>query len=88
MQTRVLGALIACATISCVQGVMAAPAESDRAAGGGTDEPMRARALEEIIVTAQKRSQNVRDVPISITALTADEIERRGLFDAADYLRG
>jgi len=30
--------------------------------------------LEEVIVTATKREENIQDIPISITALTADEI--------------
>lgn len=33
-----------------------------------------APALDEIVVTAQKRAQNLQDVPISITALTADSL--------------
>lgn len=33
-------------------------------------------AIEEILVTAQKRSENIMDVPISITALTADSLQR------------
>ena len=35
-------------------------------------------ALEEIVVTAQKRTQNVQDVPIAITALSEKMIERIG----------
>ena len=29
-------------------------------------------AVQEIVVTAQKRSENLQDVPIAITALTAE----------------
>lgn len=32
--------------------------------------------LEELVVTAQKRSENLQDVPISITAVTADSLAR------------
>jgi outer membrane receptor protein involved in Fe transport len=46
------------------------------------------RALEEIIVTATKRAESIQDVPISMAAIGADEIERRGLVSAEDYLRG
>jgi iron complex outermembrane recepter protein len=35
--------------------------------------------LDEIIVTAQKRSQNLQDVPVAITALTAVELETKGV---------
>lgn len=46
------------------------------------------KALEEVIVTATKRAESIQDVPISIAAITADEIDRRGLVSAEDYLRG
>ncbi|MGE3744432.1 MAG: TonB-dependent receptor [Sphingomonadaceae bacterium] len=36
-------------------------------------------ALEEIVVTAQKRSENIRDVPISITSLSSASLERAGV---------
>ena len=35
--------------------------------------------LEEIIVTATKRAENLQDVPISVTALGSDTIEELGL---------
>jgi iron complex outermembrane recepter protein len=44
--------------------------------------------LEEVIVTAQKRSERVEDVPLSLSVLTGDDISRRGLVNAEDYLRG
>lgn len=36
-------------------------------------------ALEDVIVTAQKRSQSVQDIPISISAVNAEEIARLGI---------
>ena len=35
-------------------------------------------AIEEIVVTAQKRTESIQDVPISITAFSGDELARRG----------
>ena len=43
--------------------------------------------LEEIIVTARKRDENLQDVPISITAFTADSIEQRGIESVYDIAR-
>lgn len=38
----------------------------------------------EIVVTAQKRSERLRDVPISITAVTGDSLARQGVSTPAD----
>lgn len=43
--------------------------------------------LEEIVVLARKRAENIQEVPISITALTAEEITARGIEDLADVAR-
>lgn len=40
--------------------------------------------LDEIIVTARKSSENLQDVPLSITAFTSDELQRRGVREAQD----
>jgi iron complex outermembrane recepter protein len=41
-------------------------------------------ALEEIIVTAQRRSENLEKTPLAITALSADTLEMRGISTADD----
>ena len=43
-------------------------------------------ALEEVTVTAQRREQNLQDVPISVTAFTGAELERSNIKEAAQYL--
>ncbi len=45
------------------------------------------RQIDEVIVTATKRVQNVRDVPLSIAVVGNQDIERRGLIGMEDYLR-
>ena len=40
--------------------------------------PLNAQVLEEIIVTAQKREQNLQDVPLSILAILGADIEAGG----------
>lgn len=41
--------------------------------------------LEEIVVTAQRRSENLQDTPISISALTAETIENAGIGRLEDF---
>ena len=41
-------------------------------------------ALEEIIVTAQKRAQNVQDVPIAVSAFTDEMMQRASIKDIRD----
>ncbi len=44
------------------------------------DQPrQRLAALEEIVVTAQRRQESLQDVPISVVALSADALEHRGV---------
>ena len=43
--------------------------------------------LEEIVVTAQKREQNLQDVPVAVTAVTAENIDAMGIVNTADLTR-
>ena len=45
-----------------------------------TSEP----GLDEIVVTAQKRAQNLQDVPIAISAISSEKIEQLGVKDSRD----
>ena len=65
------------ALIALTATVTAAHAQS---ASQATDTP-EDKGLGEIIVTAQKRAENVQSVPISITAFTAETLASRGISD-------
>ena len=41
-------------------------------------------ALEEIVVTARQRSESIQDIPISITAFTAADMDKRGIQSMTD----
>jgi iron complex outermembrane receptor protein len=43
-------------------------------------------ALEEILVTAQRREQNLQEVPVSVTAFTGATLEQRNIKSAIDFL--
>ncbi|MBK6512329.1 MAG: TonB-dependent receptor [Haliea sp.] len=45
-----------------------------------------APALEEVVVTAQRREQNVQDVPISVSVFSGSELQQRNITNAVDYL--
>jgi len=44
-------------------------------------------ALDTVMVTAQKREEQLQDVPISITALTSRDLEQRGISNLTDFVR-
>ena len=43
--------------------------------------------MEEVIVTARKREEGLQDVPMSVTAFTRQDIERKGITNIADVAR-
>src|ERR1022692_4447414 len=43
--------------------------------------------IQEIVVTAQRRSENIQDVPISIQALTAETLAQLNVQTLDDYIR-
>lgn len=57
--------------------VGAAQAEPDPA-------PARGLSLEEVIVTATKRAENIQNIPVTISAMTADTLVRRGITQTQD----
>lgn len=49
------------------------------------NEPVsRNRMVEEIVVTAQKREENVQDVPVSVAAFSAEKLEAAGVSSTKD----
>ncbi|EIT67900.1 MULTISPECIES: TonB-dependent receptor [Hydrocarboniphaga] len=44
-------------------------------------------AVEEIVVTAQKREQSLREVPMSITAVSGDELSEKGISDVEGLVK-
>ncbi len=62
--------------VGAVATAVAAPAIADEQSG-----------LDEIVVTARKREENLQDVSLSITAIPAAEIERQGVSDVSDVAR-
>ena len=55
------------------------------AQGAMADEPVS--GLEEIVVTAQRRSENIQDVPITMQALTSQTIAQLNITTFDDYIK-
>ena len=79
LQVALLPACAVLAVFGLVPGTVIA---QDTEAAQDTD----ALSIEEVIVTAQRREQNLQDVPISISAFTADQIAKNMFGDVAQYL--
>lgn len=47
----------------------------------GDNDASEGNALEEVIVTAQKREENLQDVPIAITVFSQEALDRSGIVD-------
>ena len=81
---------IAClmATACSVQFLAASGVRADAASGqsGAAASQANASTLSEVIVTAQKHSENVQRVPIAITALTRKSIVAQGVKTTEDIL--
>src|SRR5260221_13244242 len=60
---------------------------SIRAADSGAGAEEESTQLEEVVVTAEKRSERARDVPMSITAVTAEQLEKQGVVAGSDLAK-
>jgi iron complex outermembrane recepter protein len=64
--------------------LVAIPAGAQAGEASGDEEVQGGGALEEVVVTANKRSENIQNVPIAIQALSASDIANRGIQSTAD----
>lgn len=78
-----LGALVLTAGIP---GAALAQQSSGRDADSAADD-MQDRPFDEIVVTAQKRSELLSDVPLSITAISGDQLLRQGVSSPDDLTK-
>jgi outer membrane receptor protein involved in Fe transport len=74
MPLRATALPLATAVLACIT-----PAYADTPASSGT--------LEEVIVTAQKRTESLQDVPVSITAISTQKLEELHLEGINDYIK-
>lgn len=72
--------LLGCVTLGLGMLSLAGPAFAQEPASPGPEE----FGLEEIIVTAQKREQNLQEVPLAVSAISAEILEQIGVRDTRD----
>ena len=78
-RTRALGPIPLAAAISAIlAGAPMAHAADKVDAGGG---------LDEVVVTAQKKSENMQDVPVAIVALGTEKLEELHIQNLDDYVK-
>lgn len=70
----------------CVALIATAPVMAQTTAAPPSPPPPEntSATLETVVVTAQKREQNLQDVPSAVTAITAHQLENRGIEDISD----
>jgi iron complex outermembrane recepter protein len=73
--------------LACATSVLALASMPGVAAAQQTDEPAdtaQAERTADIIVTAQRRSERLQDVPASVTAISAAQLEQLQIFNTTD----
>ncbi len=63
-----------------------APLAVALAAPGHAQTPKDSGGLDEVVVTARKREETLLQVPLAVTAITADQIQREGVRDIEDII--
>jgi iron complex outermembrane receptor protein len=82
-------ALFAASALSLVFAAPAAAQSAGQTAGAGapddstTESPEATDQIADIVVTAQRREENLQDVPLSVSAFGAREIKEKGLTDVS-----
>lgn len=74
---------IASVSIAAMATVLAAPAFAQDQAQAQAQAEDTGGGIAQIVVTAQKRAENVQDVPIAISAFSADALQERAVGSVA-----
>ena len=71
-----------------VAAILAAHAASAAFAAAPADEaPAATTGITEVVVTAQRRSENVQDVPIAIQAFSGDSLQQLNVQNFDDFIK-
>lgn len=78
MAYRLALAALLCGTSMWTETALAQAAQPD---GAGPNQP------EEILVTARRRAERIQDVPVAVTAVSGEQLSRKGVIDVMDLRR-
>lgn len=68
-------------TLATAVGLLAVPAFAQSAAPGAQEPPAQTTSVDDIVVTAQRRSESINDVPLSIQAFSGETLTQAGITD-------
>jgi iron complex outermembrane receptor protein len=83
MSNRSMDSLIATLAVGLLLMGARASADGPETVSTGAGEP----AMDEIVVTAEKRSERLQDVPLSVTAVSGDQLSKQGITSPTDLER-
>ncbi len=78
---------LACSAAATAGLLLAVSAFANEANTPDSGTPVASGALEEIVVTATRREESISKVPISITAMTQDMLDQKGIRDITELVR-
>ena len=68
---------VSCAVVAILTGLASAAAAADASSGG----------VDEVVVTAQRRDENIQNVPVTVQAFSGDQIQKLNLTSLEEILR-
>ena len=81
--SRTIAAILSASAAHAILAADAGPTSADAAPAAGVSSDM----LQTVIVTAQRREQNIQDVPITIQAMTGKTLQSLNVQTFADYVK-
>jgi outer membrane receptor protein involved in Fe transport len=76
---------IGLAVAAALAGAAASPAVRADAAAAPADTSANSGVLQEVVVTARKRTENLQDIPLSVDVFTQKDVQNLGIVEFNDY---
>jgi outer membrane receptor protein involved in Fe transport len=87
MSKRVVAAARVASGVLCLTAIAAAAQQAAAPAGDASSSASSSGELQQIVVTAQKRKEDIRKVPLSVSVLSAEQLEAKQVTDFTDLTR-